>query len=231
MPAHKLIVSLVSILSISMLLTSCAPPGPPSATASAAATGSKPFVPPNPTDPGDIPQKYGYVDPSHLINTGLLEQALEYYDSHAAQISNKSYLSVVDFSYPSWLPRFFVIDMSSGGVVAVHVAHGSGSDPNNTGYATQFSNVPGSNASSLGFYLTAEQYTGEYGLSVRLDGLSTTNSNVRDREVVLHGWQYVYDQDVQEGLSWGCLAIPLDQRDDLVNKLYGGSLILAGVEN
>ena len=66
--------------------------------------------------------------------------------------------------------------MASGEVWTLHVAHGEGSDPDDSGYAKTFSNVEGTRASSLGFFTTAETYSGEYGYSLRLDGLSSTNS-------------------------------------------------------
>jgi len=118
--------------------------------------------------------------------------------------------------------------MKSGAVQAVHVAHGSGSDPRNTGRATVFSNEDGSNCSSLGYYLTAETYDGKHGYSCRMDGLSTTNSNVRERAVVIHGADYVHDSDVKQGRSWGCFALAMTMRTSVIDRLKGGSLIYAG---
>jgi hypothetical protein len=48
--------------------------------------------------------------------------------------------------------------------------------------------------SSLGVYKTAETYNGKHGLSLRLDGLSPTNSKARERAVVVHGADYVEDE-------------------------------------
>ena len=55
------------------------------------------------------------------------------------------------------------------------------SDPENDGTPRRFSNVEGSLQSSLGYYVTAETYEGKWGYSLRLDGLSATNSQVRKR--------------------------------------------------
>jgi hypothetical protein len=173
--------------------------------------------------------KYAYVDPTHLIPDTLLQTALQNYDTRLAQLGNKNYLTVVDFSAHSSHARFFVIDMGTGAVTALHVAHGKGSDPSNSGYATKFSNTPNSEESSLGLYMTAETYDGDHGYSLRLDGLSKTNSNVRDRDIVIHGASYVYDSNVQAGRSLGCLALPMDDRDQFVDLLKGGSLIYAGL--
>jgi hypothetical protein len=179
--------------------------------------------------PKGAPDKYAYVDPNHLIPDSLLEKALANYDANLAHLGNKNYLSVVDFSAHSSQGRFFIIDMATGGVTALHVAHGHYSDPSGTGYATHFSNVIDSGESSLGLYMTAETYYGDNGYSLRLDGLSSTNSNVRVRDVVIHGATYVYDVDQQPGRSLGCLAIPMGDRDQIVDILKGGSLIYAGL--
>jgi hypothetical protein len=113
-------------------------------------------------------------------------------------------------------------------VKSIHVAHGKGSDSNNDGYATNFSNKVNSEASSLGFYLTAETYHGNHGLSLRLDGLSSTNSKARERSVVLHGADYVREAEVKAGRSWGCPAVSMALRGDVIELLKGGSLIFAG---
>jgi hypothetical protein len=172
--------------------------------------------------------KYKYVDPKHLIQSKHLNAALAYYDKNLSKLKNKKYLSVIDFSKSSKLPRFFIINMTTGSVWAIHTAHGKGSDANHDGYAEKFSNVSGSNASSLGFYLTAETYTGSHGYSLRLDGLSSTNSNVRARAIVIHGASYVQEASVIQGRSWGCPAVANDLRTKVIGLLKGGSLIYAG---
>jgi hypothetical protein len=171
--------------------------------------------------------KYSYVDPNAMIPKNILAKALTYYDLNLAQISSSNVLSIVDFSQYSGHARFFVINMKTGAVAAIHVAHGANSDPNRSGYATRFSNAISSDESSLGVYMTAETYTGKHGLSLRLDGLSATNSNVRARAVVLHGASYVQDANVNQGRSWGCLAVPMPDRDKMVSLLKGGSIIFA----
>jgi len=172
---------------------------------------------------------YSYVDPSGMIPNGLLASALSYYEANQSKIANKAYLGVVDFSANASKARFFIINMSTGAVSAFHVAHGSGSDKNNDGYAEKFSNVSGSNASSLGYYLTAETYNGKHGYSLRLDGLSSTNSHVRARAIVIHGASYVYDSNTKAGRSWGCLAVSMASRDKVVKMMKGGALIYAGL--
>lgn len=153
------------------------------------------------------------------VRATLWEKALQFYDANLDQITNKRWLSVVDFAKPSGEHRFFVMDMNGGSSRSFVVAHGSGSDPNNDGIATQFSNTPGSNMSSVGFYETGEQYTGVHGLSLRLDGLSETNSNARKRSIVIHEASYVVDGAAKQGRSHGCLAVSNDDRPWILANL------------
>lgn len=178
-------------------------------------------------DRAAILNKYSFLDPRREVPQNLLEAAVEYYDANLAHIPNKNFLSVIDFSRNSAKTRFFVINMSTGAVWSMHVAHGKGSDTNHDGYAEKFSNIEGSNMSSLGMYLTAETYTGRNGYSLRLDGLSSTNSNARDRAIVIHGASYVSEENEIQGRSAGCPAVTHANRDKLINQIKEGSLIYA----
>ena len=169
------------------------------------------------------------IDPQHLIPAGLKAEALAYLRANAALFSNVRYLGIVDFSKHSSLARFYIADTAEGKVKVIHVAHGSGSDPDGDGFATIFSNKPNSNASSLGAYLTGEIYTGKHGRSMRLHGLSETNSNAFQRAVVVHSAKYVSDSNVQPGRSWGCLAVSEAALGRVIEALQGGAFIYAGL--
>ncbi|MEK7356351.1 MAG: murein L,D-transpeptidase catalytic domain family protein [Bdellovibrionota bacterium] len=183
---------------------------------------------PTPGNPTPSAGKYAHVDPKKLIPSNLKAAALDYYDRNLSEIRNKAYLSVIDYAQSSTRARFFIINMSTGAVKAIHVAHGKGSDSNHDGYAEKFSNLSGSNATSLGYYMTAETYSGSHGLSLRLDGLSSTNSNARSRAVVIHGASYVQERDVIQGRSWGCPAVTMELRTAVINMIKGGSILYAG---
>lgn len=192
-----------------------------------------PVVEPEPiiteSEQNQILAKYDYLDPGHIVPTDLLQKAVTYYDTNLAKIANQNYLSVINFAARSTQARFFIIDMKTGKVWAIHTSHGKGSDPDFDGYATAFSNTSGSNKSSLGIYKTAETYTGAHGLSLRLDGLSSTNSNVRARAIVIHGATYVEESAVVQGRSLGCPAVAMANRDKVIAELKGGSIIYAGL--
>jgi hypothetical protein len=61
----------------------------------------------------------------------------------------------------------------------------------------------------LGRALIAERYEGRYGVAYRLDGLDATNSNLRSRCVVLHGWQYTTSYPIYPFATTGSFGCPV----------------------
>jgi hypothetical protein len=173
--------------------------------------------------------KYRYLDPENVVPKDLLAKAVTLYDHTQDQLRNPNFITVVDFSKPSSAARFFLIDMRTGGVEALRVAHGQGSDPNKDGYAERFSNNDSSHESSLGVYVTLGTYSGKHGYSLKLDGLSPTNRNAKERAIVVHGANYVRNKDVVQGRSWGCLALARESSTPVINAIKGGSLIYVGL--
>ena len=156
-----------------------------------------------------------------------MARAFDYYEKHADQVENKKYVTIVDFNRPSTDKRMHVINMQTGEVEDLLVAHGK-----NSGnlYASDLSNQNGSNKSSAGIYLTGEEYIGKHGLSLRLDGMELTNNNVRKRDIVMHGALYVSADTIKKlgrlGKSNGCLALEQPLIPRMVKKLEGKSVIL-----
>ena len=139
----------------------------------------------------------------------------------------QDYLVLIDFSMNSSKARFYLVTLATGKIETFHVAHGKASDPDFDGFATTFSNESGSNKSALGFYRTAETYVGSHGLSLKLDGLSSTNSNARSRAIVVHAADYVYEKNQKAGRSLGCPALAPEVAKRLVPLLKNGVLIFA----
>ncbi len=194
--------------------------------APAPAPAPKPTPTPTPTPNPD--DKYSYVDPSGIIPSIPKQNALKLYDARKANLDNINYLTIIDFSQYSGKKRFYIIDMRSGEVETHKTSHGSGGDSDHDGYVNSFSNVSGSNATSLGLYETAETYSGKHGYSLRLDGLSSTNSNARARAIVIHPADYVNDDNTSKsGRSWGCPALDPTESKRIIDKIRGGSLIYA----
>lgn len=154
------------------------------------------------------------------------ELALNYYDEYLESFKNQRFISVIDFNLHASEKRYFLLDLKNKTVEKFLVAHGKGSDDNNNGYAEKFSNIPRSKASSIGFYQVSETYFGKYGLSVKMDGLSETNSQARPRAIVIHGANYVNEQTKTTGRSWGCPALDINLSSKVIHKVKNGSLLL-----
>ncbi len=172
-----------------------------------------------------------YVDRKGEIPAKALEKALDFYKNNQQRISNKRFIAIADFTQHSSNKRLYIVNMENGQVKKYLAAHGKGSDANHDGYAGRFSNEPNSNATSLGFYLTAETYQGKHGYSLRLDGLENSNSNARDRDIVFHGADYVVNNGGKIGRSLGCPAVENALAREVIDMIKGGALYLAWHEN
>jgi hypothetical protein len=161
------------------------------------------------------------------------EAYFNYRAAHPARVRNP-YFYFVDYGLDSHTPRGYVFDMDALRIVdgPFAVAHGRGSAPNEDGIPTRFSNREGSNATSLGLFLTREMYdfTGTSGghryrsLGVRLQGLSGRfNSQALKRRVVVHGAPYVTDETA--GRSEGCPALEPSRARRLLPRISGGGLV------
>lgn len=162
----------------------------------------------------------------------LLGQAKAALEQHASVVLQRDRIGLVDFSQPSSLPRFHVVDLAAGRIENSYlVAHGVGSDPTHTGMLHYFSNLPGSHATSRGAYLTADNYVGKYGLSQRLIGLDPDNSMALDRAIVVHGAPYVDPRLIATkgriGRSYGCFALELSEVTRVMQMLGQGRMIYA----
>ncbi len=187
--------------------------------------GGAPIAMPPPVSPTIAPTSP--VEPS-----ALLARARAALDSHSSLIANRDLVALVDFGEQSRVPRLQLLDMGNGRVLSTHlVAHGRGSDPDNSGWAKRFSNQPGSNASSEGAFLTGPTYVGKHGRSRRLQGLDPENCNAQERGIVIHQASYV-DQAMAESLgrigrSQGCFAVSSADIYDVLTRLMPGTLLFA----
>lgn len=161
----------------------------------------------------------------------ILETARRALAKHGAAATHCDLVGVADFGPASRAPRFHVVDMANGRVSSLLVAHGRGSDPDHSGWLKRFSNDVGSSATSDGVYLTAGEYEGKHGHSIRLKGLDPSNCNAEARAVVIHGAWYVSSQIIAEhgklGRSEGCLAFSEADLPLVVERLGAGRLIIA----
>ena len=166
------------------------------------------------------------------LSPEVLAKALDAVDAARARgVSGRSdRLTVIDYSLPSTQARLWVLDLAKGKVLFHElVAHGSGSGDE---YATRFSNVNDSRATSLGLFLTAGTYEGGNGYSLTLKGLDPgVNDQAELRHIVMHGAWYVSEDHARQfgmiGRSWGCPALPLADAPAVIDAIKGGSFVYA----
>lgn len=146
----------------------------------------------------------------------------------------KQILTLIDFSKPSTAERLYVFDMDKKQLLhSSVVAHGRNSGEQ---YATSFSNISGTNKSSLGFYLTENTYNGQNGYSLVLKGLEQgINDKAKERAIVMHGASYADPQRVAPGgrlgRSLGCPAVPHKLAAPIINTIKDGSVLFIYANN
>ena len=133
----------------------------------------------------------------------ILDVAKTQMDRAGDVLWHRDMAGIADFGVHSSVPRFHFANVETGTVRSFLVAHGTGSDPEHDGWLNNFSNTPGSNATSRGAYVTYEWYKGRYGTSIRLGGLDPDNSNALPRYIVAHPAEYATRAHVEK---WGRLG-------------------------
>lgn len=142
------------------------------------------------------------------------------------KIRREGILTICDYSQSSSQKRLYVLDLDHAKVLFnTYVSHGKNSGGE---YATSFSNREDSHKSSLGFMVTADTYIGKAGYSLHLDGFEKgINDKVRQRDIVMHGSDYVggerADEGTQMGRSYGCPAVPFGMSKTIINAIKGGT--------
>jgi hypothetical protein len=161
----------------------------------------------------------------------ILDVAAREKNRMGASLWRTDLVGIADFAQPSWKPRFHFANLEAGTVRSFLLAHGRGSDPEHDGWLKSFSNVPGSEATSRGAYLTAEWYRGKYGTSIRLLGLDSDNSTALSRAIVMHAAWYVDQAMIEKwgkiGRSEGCFAMGPTDFNEALWHLSGGRLLFA----
>ncbi len=164
------------------------------------------------------------------LQKNVLEVAIEGFSKLMVKgkLNKDSILTIVDFSKSSKQKRLYVIDLKNEVLLFnTLVAHGRNSGME---YARSFSNIPSSNKSSLGFYVTQSTYRGENGYSLRLQGVERNiNDRALGRSIVMHGAQYANPQFLAErgilGRSYGCPAVPTEKHKEIIDAIKEGSCL------
>jgi hypothetical protein len=141
---------------------------------------------------------------------------------------NTNYCILVDLSLHSGVKRFYVWDFKKNTIsFSSMVSHGCGRMPWSWAWSKDnpgFSNEDGSHCSSTGKYRIGKRGYSNWGIHVNylLYGLETSNSNALKRQIVLHSWDKVPEDEVYPGGTqegWGCPAISNKSLELLDKKL------------
>lgn len=138
----------------------------------------------------------------------LKQEATEIEQYIKEQLYNSNYCFMIDINIASGRQRFFVYNLKKDRVeTAGLVTHGIGSIIPG---GLKFSNVSGSNCTSLGRYKVGKAYNGRFGLAYKLYGMDKTNNKAFERFVVLHAHECVPANEVHPlpiCLSQGCPTV------------------------
>jgi hypothetical protein len=122
---------------------------------------------------------------------------------------------LIDYSRHSGKKRAFLVNISKHQIIdSFLVSHGCGAHPWGLDYSKHsptFSNQPESHCTSLGRFKIGSRGKSSWGIFIKylLHGLDSSNNNALKRQIVLHGWSDVSDDEIfpngtPEG--WGCPA-------------------------
>jgi len=173
-------------------------------------------------------------DQIELKDAGLSKKAFQYaftgytYLLSHHLLSNENIITVCDFSQSSRNKRLYIIDLEEKSLlINTYVAHGR-----KTGgeFARSFSNRLNSHKSSLGFYITEQQYYGENGISLKIHGIERGfNDKADKRGIVIHGSDYVgadfLNWNKFNGRSFGCPAVPSNEIEEIIQTIKDGSCL------
>ncbi len=181
-----------------------------------------------------VSEEISVYDSLKLGSLGLARQVYDFaidglnYMKEVGKVANANIISIVDFSKPSSKKRLYIIDLKNYKILFnTYVAHGQNSG---AAFANQFSNVPESYKSSLGFYETLGTYIGKNGYSMHLQGIERgINDKAYERDIVMHGAPYVSEGMIRTqgyiGRSWGCPAVSEKLHKPIIDKIKNGTCL------
>ncbi len=163
-----------------------------------------------------------------LTSTVKMDQALTYAKENKMDTTVAIF---VDFSQPAWMQRMSLVDLQAKTVLSkTQVSHGMGLE---FSIKPRFSNVKESHLSSLGKYKIGDRGWSVWGINIKyvLHGLESTNDNAFDRNIVLHSWEVIPDnQRVRKPRSaaqgYGCPAVSNAYMQTLDKVLRGRKSVL-----
>lgn len=148
---------------------------------------------------------------------------------------NQNKFILIDLGLHSGFKRFFVYDFKKKAVSESYmVSHGCGDNQWGKTFSKdkpQISNEFDSHCSSIGKYVVLNRGVSQWGIKVNyiLQGKDKTNSNARNRAIVLHSWEAVpntevYPEGTPEG--WGCPAVSNESMKEIDELLKTNKKVL-----
>lgn len=153
------------------------------------------------------------------------------YSKGEYEVKNTDVFAIIDYTKASNKKRMFIINRKTGSIKPISVAHGRymasalngdlDHNKNSVKWARYYSNKKGSNAPSNGFYLAGQTYSGKWGKSLVLHGLSQgENDNACERAVVIHKHKMVTKNKAWV-MSSGCPMVSKKNLDFVLKTLKG----------
>ena len=148
----------------------------------------------------------------------------EYFEYAKKQVSKynpprKDLVIIIDYRKNILSDRLFVINLNTGKIILKStVSHAW-----NSGFMrpTNYSNLPGSEKSSKGNYITLGTKYGKFGYSMIVRGLDgKVNNNAQSRAIIFHS-----NEKMKTKWSQGCFATPEDVNRKIIDKTKNGTLV------
>jgi hypothetical protein len=167
------------------------------------------------------------------INPCAIDNVTRYINrAGAGRISNRRYVTVIDFSQSDSSRRMYVLDLERGTYERALVSRGINSHPSRF---SSFSSRANSRQTPLGVHLTGQRYWSESlgRCAVRMNQQEMRgrgrSDNSESRGVVFHGANYVNEGTMrrtggQVGRSWGCPGTDHRVFNKYVSEVSGGSI-------
>ena len=138
---------------------------------------------------------------------------------HVTKVRKKHVWTLIDYGLAFTSVRLWVLDARNDHAVleSSRVSHAFRSG---LLYATKFSNVYGSELSSLGSFVTAERpYDGGYGRSLRVRGLDPGLNDAALRRAI------IFHPDLGMTHSAGCFMLPDADAKRIIDTIAGGTFV------
>lgn len=153
------------------------------------------------------------------------------YNKSEISLGLKRTFAIIDYTKPSNERRMYLVDRRTGAISTMAAAHGRfeadylnrtlETNQNSVKWAKYFSNEPGSNAPSSGFFFAGHDYEGKFGRSLVLHGIEPgINDYACERAVVIHKHLLVSKNNAYI-MSSGCPMVSRHYLDHVIQILRG----------